>query len=221
MGNTDKAIDTVKLGIDARADIPQFYALKASLLDDQGRYKEAVGLLKGAVERFSKNEQLHFFLGSMYDKSGDFENTIATMKRVLAINEYHVQALNYLAYTYAEKGVNLEEAEELAQKAVRLAPDDGYIMDTMGWVLYKQGRISEALKFLEAAHKLNSTESIIAEHLGDAYFRFQLPTKAKLMYQKAIKVEKNASKIQRLRVKITSIDQSQKVSPLRLPAAVD
>ena len=103
-------------------------------------------------------------------------------------------------------GIELDAALKLAQKAIQLKPKDGHIKDTLGWVLYKQGDYEGAVKALESAYQLNSTESIIAEHLGDAYYRYSHPRKAKEMYRKAVELERDALKIQNLKLKITSIE---------------
>ena len=130
------------------------------------------------------------------------------MKKVLAVDDEHVQALNYLAYTYAESGENLDEALELAGRAVSLRPNDAYITDTLGWVMYKKGKYAEAVKTLEKAYSLKPGEAIIAEHLGDAYLRNQLQTKAMWMYQRAMELSESANEKQKLNAKIVEIEKA-------------
>lgn len=140
------------------------------------------------------------------------------MKFVLKREPNHVQALNFLAYTYAEQGVELDSAFEMANKALRLSPEDGYIMDTIGWILFKMGKFEDSIKHLEAAYKTKVDESVIAEHLGDVYYKFELSDKAKIMYFNALKVEKDAGKIVEIKKKIIAVDQ-QKIK-LRRPASL-
>lgn len=217
MNDYSNAISVIEKAIADRADIPQFYALYASLLDDQKQYAKAAELLKVAVEKFPKSDQLNFFMGSMLDKVGDRKNTVVYMKKVLEINPGHIQALNYLAYTYAEMGENLDEAEKLVRRALEFKDDDAYVRDTLGWVLYKQGKFEDAVRELEKAYSLKSGESIIAEHLGDAYFRFQLPNKAKAMYNKAVQLESDEKSIEKLRGKIKSLESD---ASSRTPASI-
>ena len=144
------------------------------------------------------------------------------MEKVLGLDENHVQALNYLAYVYADGTRNLEIAEKLVRKALKLQPGDGFIMDTLGWVLFKQDRVAEAVKILERAHKKEGKEAIIAEHLGDAYFRHKLPRKAKEMYERAADLEKNSTTKEKIQSKISSIEQklqAEKSRSTRLPAS--
>ncbi|HEX4923027.1 MAG TPA: tetratricopeptide repeat protein [Bdellovibrionales bacterium] len=222
-GRMSDAVKMVETAIEANPDVEQFYSLYASFLHEDKAYTKAVTMLEKATLKFPKSEQLHFFLGSMYDKIARRKDTIRSMKTVLELNAEHAQALNYLAYTYAEMGESLNEAEELARRAVDLKPDDAYIQDTLGWVLFKQGRYSEAIKTLELAYKIKSDEAIIAEHLGDAYYRFQLPAKAKLMYQKAVENEKDEETIRKIRSKITALEEfpssPEYSGPSRMPAS--
>ncbi len=202
-----EAVKTIEVAIKGQPDQPQFYALYASLLEDLKEYNKAVQMLSSAVSKFPEHAQLHFFLGSMQDRIGEVENTETSMKRVLQIDENHVQALNYLAYTYADHSKNLDEAEKMVRRALELQPSDGYILDTLGWVLYKKGDITSAVKTLEAAFNAQPAESVIAEHLGDAYYKYQLPDKARKMYQKAAEIETDQGNAKKIRAKIDSIEK--------------
>jgi tetratricopeptide (TPR) repeat protein len=218
--NVDEAIATVKEGIENRDDVPQMYTLYASLLDDKKEYQKAVSMLTGAIEKIPTDTQLHFYLGSMYDKLGDKKLTIASMRKVLELDAEHVRALNYLAYTYAETDQNLDEAEQMARKALRKNPTDVYIMDTLGWVLYKQGNGQESVKLLEVAHNTKPDESIIAEHLGDAYFKLQLHEKARRMYNVVLEIEKDETTLAKVRQKLAGMDGVSKFQH-RKPASLD
>lgn len=176
-------------------------------------------MLDKAVRKFPTHTQLKFFLGSMYDRVGNREATIKSMKEVVDIDKDHVQALNFLAYIYAELSRSLPEAESLARRALHLSPNDGYILDTVGWVLFKRGKTKESIKYLEAAIKSKKDESIVAEHLGDAYYRFELVEKAKKMYIKAVMLTKDVGKKSKLREKIVAITQQRKNRKKRAPAS--
>lgn len=219
LAENSEALETVEKAIANRDDVPQFYALYASILDEEKQYQKSLKLLTKAEKKFPQNTQILFFLGTTHDKVGKREKTLQYMQKVISVDNEHVQALNYLAYTYAELGLELEYAEQLASKALRLQPDDGYIMDTLGWVLFKQGRTKEAITYLEAAYKINSEESIIAEHLGDAYYKFQLTEKAKQMYTRAAKVETDEKKSNQILQKLSEISNPLQSNPKRLPAS--
>jgi tetratricopeptide (TPR) repeat protein len=207
LGEIDSGIAAIEEGLKAVDDHPQFYALYASLLDESRQYNKAVTMLADAVERFPNHAELHFYLGNMQDRTGDKDRALVTMKRVLSLDADHVAALNFIAYSYAETGQNLEEAERMIRKAIELSPSDGYILDTLGWVLFKRGKGAEAVRVLEAALKLQPSESVIAEHLGDAYYLMQMPDRAKKFYQRAAENESNVAQVEKIRAKIVSIDR--------------
>ncbi len=222
MGNNDRAIASVRTGLSHKKDSPKFWILHASLLDEENKVAEAQTVLLNAVKLFPEDIQIHFQLGSVYDRLGEKDKTVEHMQKVLGLDANHVQALNYLAYVYADGTRNLKEAENLVRKALKLQPGDGFILDTLGWVLFKQDRIAEAVKTLERAHNKEEKEAIIAEHLGDAYFRHKLPRKAKEMYKKAAELEKDEGNKEKIQSKITSIDQrlqAEKPRQSRAPAS--
>jgi tetratricopeptide (TPR) repeat protein len=215
----EEAQAVVKDAIERRSNVPEFYALYASLLDESKEYKVAINMLDAAVKKFPSHTQLKFFLGSMHDRVGDKQATIKAMREVVDLDADHVQALNFLAYTYAELSENLSEAETLARRALELSPNDGYVLDTVGWVLFKRGKLEESIRFLEAAFSTKKDESIVAEHLGDAYYRFELVEKAKKMYTRARKLTNDAAKKLQLKEKIVAITQQAKKREARTPAS--
>ncbi len=218
-GKLAEAIEVIEGGIKNNGDIPQMYIIYGALLEEKREVKKAVQILSDAVTRFPGQAQLLFYLGSLQDQDGNLEGTISSMKRVLEIDEKHVKALNYLAYTYAENDLHLDDAEQMVRKALEFEPKDPFILDTLGWVLYKKGEVAEAIRILERAYAEKQDESIIAEHLGDAYYRNQLPEKAKMMYLKAVAVDRNEKSIEKIRRKIGSIERQVPVPSQRGPAS--
>lgn len=217
--NYSAAAKLLKKGIESNSDTPQMYSLYASVLDEEKNYDQAIKLLKSAVVKYPQSAQVQFFLGSIYDKVGDKDNVVSSMKKVIELDPNHVQGLNYLAYTYAEIGVDLPVAEQLARKALSFEPTDGFVMDTLGWILFKQGKNSEAIVILEKASTHQPSESIIAEHLGDAYYKQKLIQKAKQMYLRAVQLEDDETKQEILRAKILAIDDKTNIMVERMPAS--
>lgn len=218
-GRPAEAIETIRQAISKRDDSPQLFAYYAALLDDQKQYRQAMGMLQQVVHKFPDNVQLRFSLGSIYDRLGEREQSIAQMKIVLQIDKDNVQALNFLAYTYAELDRDLGDAERLARRALEKQPRDGYILDTVGWVLFKQGKMGEAIRYLESAFAAKSDEAVIAEHLGDAYLRYDLWQKALQMYRRAAQLETDAQKSSRIRAKLVSAESQRQNFP-RTPSSL-
>lgn len=218
----NNAIALLEKNIDFLDDNPKVYSLYASFLDGQKQYKQSKELLEKAHSKFPKDVQIMYQLGSVYDQMGLADRTVEKMEQLILLDKNHVEGLNYLAYLYADKTRNLETAEKLARRALALRPNDGFILDTLGWVLFKQNRTAEAIKTLEKAHQLESNEAIIAEHLGDVYFKVALPQKAREMYQRAVDSEQNEQNVKKLRGKIDTVEErlqsEQRVQKARLPA---
>ena len=204
-GKSQRAIQILNNAIDSNSQNPKLFVVYASLLNDIQKYDKAIAFLNSAIKKFPQEEQLHFLLGSIHDKVGNKKETIKIMKHVLSMNPQHVEALNYLAYTYAEMNEQLDEAEKLARQAIKLKPNDGYIKDTLGWIIFKKGQISDSIKLLESAYKIQSNESVIAEHLGDAYYKNNLLNKALEMYKKAYEIETGRKEKDKLQSKIKAI----------------
>jgi len=108
------------------------------------------------------------------------------MEEILEKNPYHADALNFLGYSLAETGVEIPRARKLIEKALALKPYAGYIMDSMGWVLFQEGKAKEAIFWLEEALKKEGPDPVILEHLGDAYAVLGKDEKAREYYQKGL-----------------------------------
>lgn len=208
-GRQKEALELVQHAISQKTDLPQLYPIYASLVSEPKDVSAAIQSLEKASQQFADHIQIHFFLGTLYDKVPDKVKVVSSMEKVIELDPRHVQGLNYLAFTLAENENDLPRAEELARKALALDPQDAYIMDTVGWIMYKKGEIKDAIKYLEAAHRLIPDEAIVAEHLGDAYRRYALNSKAKEMYLRAVANEIDGEKIKEIRAKISSLERQE------------
>jgi len=140
----------------------------AGLWEDEGEYRTAVDLLEAFIARYeATNASLYFTLGVLYDKLKDWRRSVEYMKRSLELKPDDPHALNYLGYTYAEHGVNLDEAERLILRALEFKPEDGFITDSLGWVYFQQGRYGDAVETLRLAISRAPEDPVIWEHLGD------------------------------------------------------
>jgi Flp pilus assembly protein TadD len=120
------------------------------------------------------------------------------MKTAIRLDPDNSNALNYLGYTYADLGRELEEAERLIRQALKFKPNDGYITDSLGWVYYQRGEYEKALSILKKASKLVPEDPIILEHVGDAYLKLDDRQNALRYYRKSLrKRDKDTEEIQR------------------------
>jgi tetratricopeptide (TPR) repeat protein len=166
----------------------------ATILEDDHQYAAAMESIEAGLAISPKGTDLLFRLGVLQDKSSQKDNSINTMQQVIELDPKHVNALNYLGYTYAEMGQNLDEAEQLINRALTLKPDDGYITDSLGWVYYQKGLYQKALEVLLSALELVPDDPTILEHIGDAYVKNQKFELALVYYRRALEQKNGADK---------------------------
>jgi Flp pilus assembly protein TadD len=129
------------------------------------------------------------------------------MKKAIEINPKNAPALNYLGYTWAEMGVRLDEAEDLIVRALKIAPNDGYYIDSLGWVYYQRGDYVRAVEQLEKAVEITVNDPTIIEHLGDAYEKIGRTDRAVARYRDALKHSKEPEQTKRIREKIQRLEK--------------
>lgn len=190
--------------------VPEFYDLRASLFEVQRNYAEALKVLDEGLKLIKNDEKLLYFQGALLDKLGKSNEALSVMKKLIEANPDHAHALNFIAYFYAERGENLAEAEEKANKALSLRPNDGYITDTLAWVKFKQGNTESALEKLEKAAEIIPEEAIVFEHLGDVYSAKKENEKALTAYRKAVTLAKgkDLDMLKKIEGKVASIEKS-------------
>ena len=154
-----------------------------------------------------KSDEAHFQLGALYDENKNKEKSIASMKKAIELNPKNAAALNYLGYTWAEMGVQLDEAEDLIQRALKIQPNDGFYIDSLGWVYYQKGDYPRAVEQLERAVEITVDDPTIIEHLADAYEKAGRPIAPLARYREALKHSKENDQIKRIREKIQRLEK--------------
>jgi tetratricopeptide (TPR) repeat protein len=129
------------------------------------------------------------------------------MRKAIELNPKNAAALNYLGYTWAEMGERLEEAEDLIVRALKIAPEDGFFIDSLGWVYYQKGDYARAIEHLERAVEITVDDPTIIEHLGDAYLKASKPDRALPRYRDALKKSKENDQIKRIKEKIQRLEK--------------
>lgn len=184
-GQNDAAVDILKNSIAQNPGQIEPYLNLSTIYEKLDKSETALSLLLDCEKRFENEPRLHFRVGVLYDTLGKKRDSIERMKKVLSINPKDAQALNYLGYTYAEMGVNLDEALGFLKLAAEIRPNDGFILDSLGWIYYKMKKFDEAVRWLEKASRLADDDSTIIEHLGDAYLAQRDLKKALNAYKRA------------------------------------
>lgn len=186
-GRTAEAVDLINQAIAVTEKDPDLYSLLASIYEESGETDRAEDVLSDAINLLPSNMEIRYRLGLIYERAGKHEEAIDTMMEILELDPENAEAMNFVGYSYADRGINLEKAEAMIIEAMRLKPGSGHITDSLGWVYFRQGRIAEAIQYLEEAHRLLPDDPIISDHLGDAYSEGGMIEKAIELYKKTLK----------------------------------
>jgi tetratricopeptide (TPR) repeat protein len=153
------------------------------------RYQESIPILEKLAAAHPDQLATGFLLGAAYERTGQRDSAVAEFHRVLKLDpEFHA-AMNYLGYTFAEAGMNLEEALALVTRAVALDPDNGAYVDSLGWTYFRLGRNDQARGVLERAARLDPEDATLQEHLGDVYVALGQTERARQAYQRSLELE--------------------------------
>lgn len=158
-------------------------------------YDLAIGLL---TEPAAENWPLYFSRGICAERLGDFDATVADLEEALRLNPEQPQVLNYLGYSYVDRGENLDEALGMIERAVAREPGSGYIIDSLAWAYYRLGRYAEAVGPMEQASLLEPVDPIVTDHLGDIYWAVGRTREAEFQWHRALSYgpeEKDATRI--------------------------
>jgi Flp pilus assembly protein TadD len=147
-------------------DQTQIISAEAQLLRDANQTADALAVLQVGIKRFPKNTDLLYDYAMVAEKSNKMELMETTLRKVIELAPNNQHAYNALGYSLAERNIRLQEAYALIDKALKLAPEDPFIMDSMGWVQFRLGKLKEAEEVLHRAYQLRPDPEI-AVHLGE------------------------------------------------------
>lgn len=148
------------------ADTRAALLAEAQLLREQRDYAAAATALKAATERFKDDTDLIYEQAMMSEKLGRFDEMETLLRRVIELKPDHHHAYNALGYSFADRNLRLPEAKQLIERALKLAPGEPFIVDSLGWVEFRLGNLAEAAKLLRQAHA-GRPDAEIAAHLGE------------------------------------------------------
>jgi tetratricopeptide (TPR) repeat protein len=186
MGNKERARQILNDLLTQAPKQEEVYLTNSYFYEEDNQWDLAIQALKAGLGKVARPQEIHFRLAVLYEKQNNRPESIQEIKKVLELDPNNADALNFLGYSYAEAGTNLDEAEKLIQEALRGKPDSGHIIDSLGWVYYKKGHYDKAVAELERAHRLMPQDSTVAEHLGDAYVKMKRYRDALRIYRRAL-----------------------------------
>ena len=208
-GKIEEARAHLKASITAEPGDIRGYLAYGSLLSDQKEYAEMAKTYDKAVEVIGpmprRNDWSIFFQrGIAYERLKKWELAEPNFKKALELYPDQPQVLNYLGYSWVDMNIKLEEGLGMIRKAVDLRPDDGYIVDSLGWAYYRLGRFEDAVGELERAVELRASDATINDHLGDAYWRTGRKLEAIFQWRTALTMKPEEAEAAKIRTKIKS-----------------
>ena len=165
----------------------------ADILRLREQYKDAIAIYDEAIARIKPIEARHWSIfyarGMSLERNGDWEQAEADFLQALRLQPDQPLVLNYLGYSWVEQGTKLVEAKSMIQRAVEQRPNDGYIVDSLGWVLYQLKEFEAALVHLERAVELRPDDPVINDHYGDALWAIGRHSEAKFQWLRALSLD--------------------------------
>lgn len=158
-------------------------------------YDTAIKLM---AEQGRENWVLFYERGICYERSGQWDLAVADFNKALELELDHPLVLNYLGYSWLDRGENLEEALEMVRKAVAQRPEDGYIIDSLGWGYYLTGDYENAVIQLEKAVEFRPVDPVINDHLGDALWKVGRKLEAEFQWKRALSFEPEDKDLHRI-----------------------
>ena len=204
---TDEAITQLK-GMSAEAPSRAGAAMQlGDLLRAKKRFSEAVEAYDEAMRRLSaagipERWSLFYSRGIALERSGQWQPSEADLLHALELKPDQPLVLNYLGYSWIDRGENLDRGLKMIEKAVELRPEDGYIVDSLGWAHYRLGDYSSAVQYLEKAIELVPEDPTINDHLGDAYWQSGRATEARFQWRRALQFGPEADEIKPIEAKL-------------------
>ena len=150
-----------------------------------GRAEKARAILEAAVSRQPGNLRLRYNLGSFEDRQGRADVAVTIMESILRTRPDHWSALNFIGFSLADRNLDLRRSRKLLERALELSPDNGYVLDSYGWLLFRERRLDQAIEVLERAVRLAPGEPEILWHLGEVHLARQDRARALEIFERA------------------------------------
>lgn len=203
-GKTEAALEVLQSLARSHGHILHVQTALADALRTSEKFVEAIKVYDTALSMIPKpgpeNWALFYARGICRERQNEFSLAEADMRKALELQPDEPQVLNYLGYSYVDRGQNLDEALDMIKRAVKVRPDSGYIIDSLAWAYFRLGRYSDALAPMEKASLLEPVDPIVTDHLGDVYWSVGRTREAEFQWHRALSfgpTEKDAARIRK------------------------
>jgi Flp pilus assembly protein TadD len=203
-GRVDTGIEVLQALTRSHGHLMGVHLSLGDALRREERFAESIPAYDAAIDLIARPEQRHWSVfyarGISHERTGDWPKAEADFRKALELEPDQPQVLNYLGYSFVDRGENLEEALGMIERAVAAQPDAGYIIDSLAWALFRLGRYEEAVEPMERASLLEPVDPIVTDHLGDVYWAVGRKLEARFQWHRALSFdpeEKDATRIRR------------------------
>jgi tetratricopeptide (TPR) repeat protein len=208
LDRADEAEKQLEGLIKQRPDDMEAIMALGNVMRGHKKFAECANVYSKGIAAIPKPEKsnwvIFYFRGICNERSKQWPKAEADLKKALELFPDQPHVLNYLGYSWIDQGVNLDEGMEMIKKAVQQRPDDGYIVDSLGWAYYRIGNFEEATRQLERAIELKPEDPTINDHLGDAYWRVGRVLEARFQWAHARDLKPDPEELPKIEEKLRS-----------------
>ncbi|MCK4509021.1 MAG: tetratricopeptide repeat protein [Desulfuromonadales bacterium] len=187
-GRVSEAIELLHSRMTEGKPRPQVYNYLTSLYTADGQHENALNTIENGVELYPDNVELLYQRVLILEQAGQHEDAMQAARELLAVDDEHAETLNFLAYALAVDNRELDQALAYAERAIKIKPAP-HILDTLGWVYYRLGRLIEALKVIEEASLELAEDAVIFEHLGEIHLALKNLDQARTAFERALQLQ--------------------------------
>jgi tetratricopeptide (TPR) repeat protein len=205
---TDEARQHLDKLIEQRPKDLEAITALGNIMRGRKMFAECADVYGKGIETIGKPEKpnwtIFYFRGICHERSKQWPKAEADLKKALELFPDQPHVLNYLGYSWIDQGVHLDEGMRMIRRAVDQRPDDGYIVDSLGWAYYRIANFEEAVRYLERAVELKPEDPTINDHLGDAYWRVGRTLEARFQWSHAKDLKPEADELAKIEEKLAS-----------------
>lgn len=191
LGKADAAIEALNNLAKTHGELPVVFSTLGDIHRSERNFEEATEAYDAALARTPEDGArgrwfLYYARAISHERRGMWPDAEADFRRALELQPGQPQVLNYLGYSLVEKQIKLDEALDMIERAAAARPDSGYIVDSLGWVLYRLGRYAEAVGHMERAVELMPVDAVVNDHLGDVFWAVGRQREAEFQWNRAL-----------------------------------
>jgi tetratricopeptide (TPR) repeat protein len=206
LDQTDEAAAELRQMAAERPQDPEPLVDLGDILRGRNRFDDAVTAYDAAIARLGKigteDWRLFYSRGAALERAGHWTRAERDLEHALELQPDQPLVLNYLGYSWIDRGEHLEKGLGMVKRAVELQPNDGYMVDSLGWAYYRLGDFSHATQFLERAIELLPEDPTINDHLGDAYWQDGRALEARYQWRRALQFKPEADEVKTIETKL-------------------